>query len=905
MRFIKNLSILSIVVLMLSSLLNVSGFAIEVSAETNILPPQNLKVPALASDENSITLVWEKPADYENIVDYNVYMDGKKIGSANNQAISPAKSHIDKFYADPNNSGHVKVVMHNFTATDLKPKTNYHFTVRAVDRNGNESMESNSVSQSTTAVPKVFNIKDYGAIGDGKTLNTEAIQRAIDEVTPGGKVLIPNGVFKTGAIWLKSDMTLEVAEGATLLGSENADDYPYHYLLYDYSTDERFYSLINAHTYDYGSLSNIRIVGKGTIDGNGWKQNGTDPDGFPLSQTSSSTTVYENGILAKVQVERAEELGSEKPYPTRSNLITLRGVNNVYYSGFTALNPSNHTLVNLNSNNVTVNGVKLLTYDVNNADGIEFAHGDGLTVFNNVFDTGDDAMNFAAGLGASSEHEDSTKNAWIFNNYFREGHGAVVTGSHTGAWIENILAEDNVLYKTEIGLRCKTNPDNGGGARNIVFRDNAMKDIAKEGFIFTSAYSDANAAIEVEPAAVKGQFKDIVVKNISVDGTGKEAIKVEGVSDQFHENIHFENVLFMNAKATKINYLKDSSFTNVKFNNTKNPWAITNSTGLTFEGDTTATPVSIDASSAPVWSNESKLEVVNTDDVSVTLKWAGAQDATGVKSYNIYDGETLVATVNGSAQTFKITGLSPALTYKFKVEAADATGNWTKNGPSLQVKTTGSKDAIAPAAPIGDNILSLGTVSGSLGTSWAKINWLPGADQYGIQRYEIYVNNQLAGAADGNVNAYTVTGLKPDTSYVIKIKAVDAAGNGTMYDTALQLTTKAVYDTGAPKWPAKSEAKALAITQTSVKLSWTAANDDKAVIGYRIYQNGKPLEEKVKFTPINTEKSVTGPSYRVEGLEPNTTYTFKIEAGDAAGKWTGTGPSLTITTKGPQNDKKK
>src|SRR5205823_7593159 len=126
-----------------------------------------------------------------------------------------------------------------------------------------------------------------------------------------------------------------------------------------------------------------------------------------------------------------------------------------------------------------------LTAGVNNADGIEFTHGDGLTVVNNLFDTGDDDMNFAAGLGAASANDPPTRHAFIANNYFRRGHGAVVEGSHTGAWIEDILAEDNVINGTDIALRMKTDPNNGGGSRRVLFRGKAVQDVHILAFRFT------------------------------------------------------------------------------------------------------------------------------------------------------------------------------------------------------------------------------------------------------------------------------------------------------------------------------------------------------------------------------------------------------------------------------------
>lgn len=278
-------------------------------------PPSDVRVPALAFDQSSLSLVWDKPQDYGNIADYRVYQDGRLTGSASSTTGSAALSDINTFYADPANAAQVKIVMNNFAVTGLRPDTSYRFTVRSVDRAGVESRDSAVTVQKTAPVTPVFNIVDYGAVGDGSTLNTAAIQRAIDAAAKGATVLVPSGVFKTGALWLKSNMTLEVAAGGTLLGSENAADYPYHYRLYDYSTDERFYSLINAQSFDGKQLENIRIIGKGTIDGNGWKKNGVDADGFPLLPAGSATTVGDYGVLAANQVALSRNWAARRRTP--------------------------------------------------------------------------------------------------------------------------------------------------------------------------------------------------------------------------------------------------------------------------------------------------------------------------------------------------------------------------------------------------------------------------------------------------------------------------------------------------------------------------------------------------------------------------------------------------------------
>jgi exo-poly-alpha-galacturonosidase len=759
----------------------------QIQAAARPQAPSHVRVPALAFDQSSLSLVWDKPQDYGNIADYRVYQDGRLRGSASSTTGSAALSDINTFYADPANAAQVKIVMNNFAVTGLRPDTSYRFTVRSVDRTGVESRDSAVTVQKTAPVTPVFNIVDYGAVADGSTLNTAAIQRAIDAAATGSTVLVPSGVFKTGALWLKGNMTLEVAGGGTLLGSENAADYPYHYRLYDYSTDERFYSLINAQSFDGKRLENIRIVGKGTIDGNGWKSNGVDADGFPLFPAGSAKTVGDLGILAANQVALAAQLGSPAPYPTRSNLITLRGVNNVYYGGFTALNPSNHTLVNLDSNNVTVNGVKLLTYDANNADGIEFAHGDGLTVYNTLFDTGDDCMNFAAGLGQQSVDDRPTRDAWIFNNYFRNGHGAVVAGSHTGAVIENVTAEDNVIVKTDVGLRMKTNPTNGGGARNFLFRDNAMKDIGVQGFIFTSAYSDPNAAVSVEPAQDLGYFRNIRVENVTVDGVKKASIEVVGVNGQAHRDIHFKNVHFLRGTKTSITQLQDSSFDNVVFDDVAEPWVITESRNLDFGPGTTQSPVSQDAGEAPKWPARARLSAAPSE-TGARLSWPAATDPRAVAEYRVFLNGRLTQKIPGSTTVTDLTGLAPMLRYRAEVRAYDATGN-VRQPLGVSFRTWGHRDMVVPSTPQGPGAVAVSPVSGAVGSTWASIIWQPATDDFGVYSYLVTVDGKAVLTVPGDQLAVTVGGLRPATGVILGITAVDATGNATAYPVRLAVTT--------------------------------------------------------------------------------------------------------------------
>ncbi|MEF3059327.1 glycoside hydrolase family 28 protein [Ralstonia solanacearum] len=626
--------------------------------------PQNPCVPALAYDDTSITLAWNKPDRYADVVDYNVYMNGKKLGSAseNNAAHSVARRYIDRFYAEDKAGFHTRVTFHSFRAVGLTPNTAYTFTVRAVDRSGKESADSAPVSYKTApAFTRIYNVARLGARGDGATLNTAVIQKAIDECAGtsttayGCKVLIPaddasGAVFVSGALFLRSNMTLEVAEGATLRGSANAVDYPLAkgYQLYSYFTnatdDRRPPSLLNALSpahmngtaaladhqgYDdtRGVFSNIRITGKGTLDGSGWVRRGTDT----IDEVGNRLASFEPGnaskwsplgVLAKSQMLAAQaEAGgtldstrNANYYSNRrSSLATFRGARQIYFGDLTLTNPAFHGVMFVESESMVFANTVTQTFDINNADGVEFGNSSNAVVFNNFIDSGDDNINFAAGQGKNYEGGTPQQYAWIFNNYMREGHGGVVAGSHTGAWIQDILAEDNVMFMTDNGLRLKSTPATGGGARRIVFRDTAMREVGTKNsvtaggqtftnnangnpFILTLSYSAGSNVFD--NASVSARFRDITVNRVTVDNgspsTGGAMISVDGYdgtdaslgyAETFHENVLFHAVKIANAKPASISRLKDSTFKDVTITNwgtSATPWAISNVSGLTF-----------------------------------------------------------------------------------------------------------------------------------------------------------------------------------------------------------------------------------------------------------------------------------------------------------------------------------
>ena len=168
-----------------------------------------VRVPTLAYDDTSITLVWDKPEKYDDVANYYVYQDSEKIGDARSNfaenadwAAAYMESFYDYYETEKSSVDMVNVDIHSFKATGLEPDTEYEFEVVAVDDSGAALGGAGSISWSTTGKPEEFNIKDYGAktVETGYTTydeeknafilaNTRAIQAAIDDCSEGGRVV--------------------------------------------------------------------------------------------------------------------------------------------------------------------------------------------------------------------------------------------------------------------------------------------------------------------------------------------------------------------------------------------------------------------------------------------------------------------------------------------------------------------------------------------------------------------------------------------------------------------------------------------------------------------------------------------------------------------------------------------
>jgi exo-poly-alpha-galacturonosidase len=501
----------------------------------NPAAPQNLMVPPMAYDDNTIILIWSKPVDYSQVTDYRVYRDGIALGLSGRFDTTKAKLY--------------------YIVTGLTANTAYDFTVKSLNSSGTELATSNVCTKTTANTPTVFYPETYGAAADGNTKDTNAIQAAINACTAGGKVHLRAGkTFLSGAIFLKSNMTLQI--DGTLLGSNAIADYKWTCWRFPYyPTGKNYMGLVNAY-YDYnnptsygqpyGTITNVRICGSGVI--NGCK-------GY--SASNPHTVIGGNTTLGAAEQTAHGSSG-------RGDMVTIKGVNQVYLGGWggtlTLVYPAEHTIFASYCNGFTLADVNCDTFDIANGDGIDLATSDTAYIFNSIFDTGDDCINMNAGQGQPGVDENvPDQNIRVFDCSTDRGHGGYVIGSFTAAWVQDSLVEDcffkNFDTSNGIGIRMKTGNANGGGGRRITCRDIRIASPSKQGILLDSTYHQTDY-----PSAGYGQFSNNTFKNITITSTG-ESIKVNGSSSKPHTNNVFDHIT--GNKAASLNWCYNSTFSDV------------------------------------------------------------------------------------------------------------------------------------------------------------------------------------------------------------------------------------------------------------------------------------------------------------------------------------------------------
>jgi unsaturated rhamnogalacturonyl hydrolase len=402
-----------------------------------------------------------------------------------------------------------------------------------------------------------FPITNYGAAAGGTSDSTDAIRKAVEACNRagGGRVVVPSGVFLTGAIRLLSNVNLHVSEGATLKFSTD----PAKYLPVVYTRWEGT-ELMNYSPFIYAfEQQNIAITGKGTLDGSA-----SDENWWKWARRQGSSPAP-----ASADVRRLREMGNTgvpvsrrvfgAGHYLRPTFIEPYRCRNVLVEGVRIINSPFWEIHPTLSTNVTVRGVNIYSHGPNN-DGCDPESSKDVLIEDCVFDTGDDCIAIKSGrdddgrrVGVASE------NIIVRKSTMKDGHGGVVIGSEISGDCRNVFVEDCKMDSPNLdrALRFKSNAIRGGVLENVFMRNVEIGRVAEAVLTIDLLYDTGD----------KGPYKP-VVRNVQIENvtsrSSPRVLWVVGFPGVVIDDIRFRNCTFRGVESSEVlNHAGSFSFENV------------------------------------------------------------------------------------------------------------------------------------------------------------------------------------------------------------------------------------------------------------------------------------------------------------------------------------------------------
>ncbi len=407
-------------------------------------------------------------------------------------------------------------------------------------------------------------ITDFGAIGDGQTMNTAAIQKAIDTLAKqgGGHVDVPAGIWLTAPFKLKSGIDLHLAQNAIIQLTEDRS-------LHVKEGSKKATMAITA-----SNAHDISITGKGIIDGNGefWrpvkKSKHSDvewKDYLALGGTINGKGDIWYPFNLKHQANIAGTM--EQQEKMRVNMIRFTNCQRVLVKDVTLQNSPKFHLTPTDCQDVIIDNVSIrCMWNAQNGDAIDIGTCQRVLIVNNTIDCGDDGICMKGAVGDEALKHKPCEDILIRNNVVQHAHGGFVIGSEFCAGMYKIVVCDNTFTGTDTGLRFKSSIGRGGKTGDIYCYNIFMTDIRDEAIIFETTYADKAVAGTTGPgtgAKWVPEFKDIHIYNVTCNGA-ETGIKAKGAEGMVHSIDISNSTIFYTKTATDIDTTCDVKLNNVK-----------------------------------------------------------------------------------------------------------------------------------------------------------------------------------------------------------------------------------------------------------------------------------------------------------------------------------------------------
>ena len=436
------------------------------------------------------------------------------------------------------------------------------------------------------------NLKKFGAVGDGVTLNTKAFEKAIAalEKKGGGHLIVPAGVWFTGPIVLKSNIDLHLEVGAVIQFSGDESLYPVIQTSFEGLDTRRCQSPLSAN-----GAENISITGKGVIDGNGqfwrpvkkgkmtegqWKEVLERPGGVEAkkgywvpNQAYADAEKSANMNVPKASTD--EEWNRIKRF-LRPVMVSLVNCKNVLLQGVIFQNSPAWNIHPLMCENIILDDVLARNpFYAQNGDALDLESCKNALIVNSKFDAGDDGICIKSGKDKDGRRRGRPcENVVVDGCTVFAGHGGFVVGSEMSGGVRNILVENCQFLGTDVGLRFKSTRGRGGIVENIFINNVSMTDIKTDAITFNMYYGGKSVAEMLadgdnpdnttkQPVTEETPiFRHIDIKNIVCNGAGR-AMEFNGLPEMPINCIRLQNINIVAKSDAVFNNCQDIKQRNV------------------------------------------------------------------------------------------------------------------------------------------------------------------------------------------------------------------------------------------------------------------------------------------------------------------------------------------------------
>lgn len=378
-------------------------------------------------------------------------------------------------------------------------------------------------------------LTDFGAVGDGMTICTDAFSKAFDALAAkgGGRLVVPQGVWFTGPITLRSHTELHLEAGAVILFSDELALYPVITTTYEGGTHQKCQSPISAF-----KQTDIAITGNGLIDGSGnsWR---------PLKRAKVT-----DGQWKKMTGNGGNYINENlwEPSDNRSNIrpvmVSLVECKSILVKDVVIQNPPAWNLHPLMCEDITIDHVTLRSPSYGqNGDALDLESCRNVLVQNSTFDAGDDCICLKSGKDEEGRKRGMpTENIIVKGCTVYNGHGGFVVGSEMSGGVRNVLVENCQFVGTGNGLRFKSCRGRGGVVENIYVCGISMANIEDAAITFDMYYGKRDPNEIVPPVdETTPIFRNIEISNVSCRGA-REGLHFRGLPEMPIQDVTLRSI---------------------------------------------------------------------------------------------------------------------------------------------------------------------------------------------------------------------------------------------------------------------------------------------------------------------------------------------------------------------------